>query len=49
MSLRKRKDRQTDLDTIEDLAYGPSGGRTKQWLAGVVLAAVPIVYGIVCI
>ena len=49
MSLRKRKDRQTHLDTIEDLAHGPSGGRTKQWLAGVVLAAVPMVYGIVCI
>ena len=49
MSLRKRKDRKTHLDTIEDFAYGPSGGRTKQWLAGVVVAAVPIVYGIVCI
>jgi hypothetical protein len=49
MSLRKRKDRQTLLDTIEDWAFGPSGGRTKQWLAGVVVAAVPIVYGIVCI
>ncbi|MEK7951615.1 hypothetical protein [Luteolibacter soli] len=29
-----------------DLAYAPSGGRGKQWLAGVVLAAVPVIYGI---
>ncbi len=23
----------------EDLAYGPSGGRSKQWIAGVLLAS----------
>ena len=39
----------TYIDDAEDLANLPSGGRTKQWLAGVVLAAVPIVYGTVCI
>jgi hypothetical protein len=33
----------------EDLAYGPSGGPVKQWVAGVLIAAVPIIYGIVCI
>ena len=39
----------TYCDDAVDLAYAPSGGRTKQWLAGVVLAAVPIIYGIVCL
>lgn len=33
-------------NAIDDLAYGPSGGRGKQWLAGVVVAAVPVIYGI---
>jgi hypothetical protein len=37
------------FDDAEDLAYGPSGGPLKQWLAGAVLAAIPFVYGIVCI
>lgn len=32
-----------------DLAYGPSGGRVKQWLAGAALAGVPVIYGIVCL
>ncbi len=39
----------TYFDDAEDLADAPSGGRTKQWLAGVVLAAVPIIYGSICI
>ena len=39
----------TYLDDAEDLATAPSGGRTKRWLAGVVLAAVPIIYGCICI
>ena len=39
----------TTFDDAQDLAYAPSGGRAKQWLAGLVLAAVPIIYGIVCI
>src|ERR1043166_474179 len=37
------------VDEADDLAYGPSGGRAKQWLAGFFLAATPIVYGIVCL
>jgi hypothetical protein len=44
-----RKDRRVSADTAERLVHEPSGGRVKQWLAGVFLAAVPIVYGIVCI
>jgi hypothetical protein len=44
-----RKDRRVYADTAERLAENPSGGRVKQWLAGVFLAAWPIVYGIVCI
>ena len=39
----------TAFDDAEDLAHAPSGGRAKQWLAGLVFAAVPIIYGIVCI
>jgi hypothetical protein len=41
-----RKERRSLLDDVEDLAYTPSGGRGKQWLAGAVLAAVPVIYGI---
>ncbi|SRR5712692_639026 len=37
------------FDEAEDLASAPSGDRSKQWLAGVVLAAVPVIYGVVCI
>lgn len=39
----------TNFDAAEVFASAPSGGRTKQWLVGLVLAAVPIVYGVVCI
>lgn len=39
----------TYFDEAEDLANPPEGGRIKQWLAGVMLAAVPIVYGSICI
>jgi hypothetical protein len=41
-----RRERRTLLDEVEDLAYTPSGGRGKQWFAGVVLAVVPVIYGI---
>lgn len=33
-------------DGFDDLAYGPSGGRGKQWVAGVVVGALPVIYGI---
>ena len=36
-----------DNDTIEDLAYSPEGGRVKKWLAGVIVAALPILVGVV--
>ena len=48
-SIWTRKDGRTCVDDAEDMAFGPSGGRVKQWLAGVILAAAPIIYGIVCI
>lgn len=48
-SLWTRKTRRTAFDDAEDLAYGPSGGRTKQWLAGAFLASLPMVYGILCL
>jgi hypothetical protein len=41
-----RRERRSFMDEVEDLAYAPSGGRGKQWFAGVVLAAVPVIYGI---
>lgn len=44
-----RKIRRTAFDDTEDLAYGPTGGRAKQWLAGIALAFLPIIYGIHCI
>jgi hypothetical protein len=49
MSIWTNKERRTYLDDAEDLAYGPSGGPVKQWLAGVVCSAPPIIYGVVCI
>ncbi len=49
MSIWTRKNHRTYFDDAEGLAYGPSGGRMKQWLAGVLLAAVPLIYGIICI
>ncbi len=48
-SIWTRREHRTCFDDAEDLAEGPSGGRVKQWLAGVILAAVPIIYGIICI
>jgi len=41
-----RRERRTLADEIEDLAHSPSGGRGKQWFAGIVMAAVPVIYGI---
>ena len=49
MSIWFNKEHRTYLDDAEDLAYGPSGGRVKQWLAGVVMASLPIVYGGICL
>ena len=37
----------TIADDVDDFAHGPSGGRTKKWIAGAVLPLLPIVYGIV--
>lgn len=49
MSFWTNKDHPSYTDTVDDLANGPSGGRGTQWFAGVVLALIPIIYGIVCI
>jgi hypothetical protein len=38
-----------DADGADSLAYGPSGGPLKRWLAGVGVALLPIVYGIHCL
>lgn len=48
-SIWTRKTHRSVSDDAEDLAYGPSGGRTKQWIAGVFLASLPVSYGIFCI
>jgi hypothetical protein len=44
-----RKVHRTILDDAEDLADYPQGGRGKQWIAGGLLAAIPIIYGVICI
>jgi hypothetical protein len=49
MSIWDNNNRRTYFDDAEDLANAPSGGRVKQWLAGCVLAAIPIIYGGICI
>lgn len=49
MSLWFNKDRRTILDEAEDLAYSPSGGRTKQWIAGAAIPLCIIAYGVVCL
>lgn len=48
-SIWTRRTHRTAFDGAEDLAYGPSGGRAKQWIAGAILAYLPIIYGIHCI
>jgi hypothetical protein len=37
-----------DRPGSSDLAYAPAGGPAKQWLAGAFLAAIPVIYGILC-
>ena len=39
-------ERRTLVDDIEDLAHLPSGGRGKQWFAGVAMAVGPVIYGV---
>jgi hypothetical protein len=48
-SIWTRRTHRTAFADAEDLAYGPSGGRAKQWIAGAILASLPIIYGIHCI
>lgn len=38
-----------DHDSIEDLAHAPTGGRVTRWLAGTLIPACIIIYGLVCI
>ena len=49
MGLWSRKPQRTYFDDAQDLAYGPSGGPVKQWLSGVGLAGLAIVYGSICL
>ena len=49
MSIWTNKEHRTAFDDAEDLAYGPSGGRVKMWLAGVGLALIPLLYGVGCL
>jgi hypothetical protein len=46
MSLWSNDNRRTILDDAEDFGHAPSGGRTKQWFAGVLLSSLPMGYGI---
>ncbi len=49
MSIWTRRLYETDDNIAEDLANSPSGGRGKMFLLGIVLALVPIYYGIRCL
>lgn len=49
MGFWTNKEHRTGFDDAEDLAYSPSGGMLKMWLAGVGLALIPIGYGIRCL
>ena len=49
MGFWTNKEHRTALDDAEDLAYSPSGGRGKMWCLGVVLALVPLGYGVRCL
>jgi hypothetical protein len=48
-SIWTRKTHRTFLDDADDLAYVPSGGPMKRWIAGFIIASLPIIYGIHCI
>lgn len=43
------KDHRTHADLVDDLAHGPGGGSGTKWFAGVALALLPILYGLVCL
>jgi hypothetical protein len=49
MSFWTNREHHTGFDDAHDLAYTPSGGRLKMWLAGVVCALVPVLYGSWCL
>ena len=49
MGFWTNKERRTAFDDAEDLAYAPSGGRVKMLLLGIVLALVPLGYGVRCL
>ena len=49
MNLWTNKNHRTVLDDAEDFAYSPSGGRLQQYLAGLGLALLLLVYGIHCL
>ncbi len=48
-SIWTSKNHRTVFDDAEDLAYGPSGGPMKQWIMGVIISSVPVIYGIYCL
>ena len=49
MGFWTNKEHRTVLDDAEDLAHTPSGGPGKMWVLGIVLALVPVGYGIYCL
>jgi len=46
MEISTTKNHRTILDESEDLADYPTGGRLKQWLAGVALPFWPVLFGV---
>jgi len=49
MGLWTNREHRTAFDDAEDLAYGPSGGVLKMWIAGLLLAIIPVIYAIICL
>ena len=49
MSFWTSNPRESSANVTESLASSPSGGRVKMWLLGILLALVPIGYGVHCL
>lgn len=49
MNFSTDKNDDIGLKLAENLAKGPSGGRSTMWLGGVCVAVVPFVYGVWCL
>ena len=49
MGFWTNKDHRTIADDTDDFTTPPSGGRCKQWVGGMLVAAIPIIFGVKCL